>query len=296
MRVLVTGGTGFIGEVLCPRLAEAGHDVVVLSRQARPDLPQGVSMSATRLDELDAGEFDGVINLAGASIADGRWTERRKRLLWESRVDTTARLVAWMCGASKPPRALISGSAVGYYGEQGDRPITEETPPADGFAHELCAAWEKEAGKASACGVRVCYVRTGVVLDGDGGALEKMLPAFRLGAGGRLGPGTQYFPWVHREDIAAIFQWLLESPDASGPYNAGSPNPVTNAEFTEALGRALGRPTLLPMPAAAMRILFGQLADELLLVSERMIPKRLLDAGFGFRYNRLEQALEAILG
>lgn len=296
MRVLVTGGTGFIGEVLCPRLAAAGHDVVVLTRQAEPDLAAGVSMSATRLEELDAAKFDGVINLAGASIADGRWTQHRKRVLWESRVDTTARLVDWMCRASKPPRALVSGSAVGYYGEQGETPITEDTKPAAGFAHELCAAWEKEAGRASACGVRVCYVRTGVVLDGDGGALEKMLPAFRLGAGGRLGPGTQYFPWVHREDIAAIFQWLLENEHASGPYNAGSPNPVTNADFTAALGKALGRPTFLPMPAAVMRVMFGQLADELLLVSERMIPRRLLDAGFEFRYPHLDQALAAILG
>jgi len=296
MRVLVTGGTGFIGELLCPRLAASGHEVVVLTRQSRPDLPEGVKTSVTSLDELDAGSFDAAINLAGASIADGRWTASRKRVLWESRVETTAKLVEWMCGASRPSRALISGSAVGYYGDHGDRLITEDTRPAPGFAHDLCAAWESEARKAADCGIRVCYVRTGVVLDGEGGALEKMLPAFRLGVGGRLGSGDQYFPWVHRVDIAAIFHWLLERDEAAGAYNASAPQPVTNAEFTAALGRALGRPTVLPMPAVAMRVLFGQMADELLLSSERMVPERLLEAGFEFRYPRLDGALEAILG
>ena len=296
MRVLVTGGTGFIGELLCPRLAAAGYEVVVLTRQSQPDLPEGAGKSVTSLEKLDAGSFDAAINLAGASIADGRWTESRKRVLWESRVDTTANLVAWMCSASRPSRALISGSAVGYYGDHGDRVITEDTTPEPGFAHDLCAAWEGEAAKAADCGIRVCYVRTGVVLDGEGGALQKMLPAFRLGAGGRLGSGEQYFPWVHREDIAAIFHWLLEHSEASGAYNASAPHPVTNAEFTEALGRALGRPTVLPMPAFAMRVLFGQMADELLLSSERMVPERLLEAGFEFRYPRLDGALEAILG
>ncbi len=296
MRILVTGGTGFIGELLCPRLAASGHEVIVLTRQSRPDLPEGVKTSVTSLEELDPGSFDAAVNLAGASIADGRWTASRKRVLWESRVETTAKLVAWMCGVSRPSRALISGSAVGYYGDQGDRVITEDTPPGPGFAHELCTAWEREAANAADCGMRVCYVRTGVVLDGEGGALEKMLPAFRLGIGGRLGSGAQYFPWVHREDIAAIFHWLLEHDEAAGAYNASAPQPVTNAEFTEALGQALGRPTLLPMPAVAMRVLFGQMADELLLSSERMVPKRLLEAGFEFRYPRLEAALKSILG
>jgi len=296
MRVLVTGGTGFIGELLCPRLAASGHEVVVLTRQSHPDLPEGARTSVTSLEELDAGSFDAAINLAGASIADGRWTESRKRVLWDSRVDTTARLVRWMCGASRPSRTLISGSAVGYYGDHGDQEITEDTAPQPGFAHDLCAAWEGEAGRAAECGIRVCTVRTGVVLDGEGGALEKMLPAFRFGVGGRLGSGQQYFPWVHREDIAAIFHWLLEHDEASGAYNASAPHPVTNAVFTAALGRALGRPTVLPMPAVAMRVLFGQMADELLLSSERMVPKRLLEAGFEFRYPRLEGALEAILG
>ena len=213
-------------------------------------------------------------------IGDARWTESRKRLLLESRVGTTARVAEWMRRAAQPPGVLVSGSAVGYYGEQGDRPITEDTPPTPGFTHDLCAAWEREADKAAVFGVRVCRIRIGVVLDSGGGALAKMLPAFRLGAGGRLGSGAHYFPWIHREDIAAICQWLLERPASRGAYNAGSPNPVTNAEFTRALGRALGRPTVLPMPHSALKLLFGEMS-ELLLVSDRMLPKRY--AGGGLR-------------
>jgi uncharacterized protein (TIGR01777 family) len=248
----------------------------------------------TQLDGLDAADFGAVINLAGAPIGDARWTESRKRLLLESRVGTTARVVEWMRRAARPPGVLVSGSAVGYYGEQGDKPITEDTPPTPGFTHDLCAAWEAEAEKASEFGVRVCRMRIGVVLDQGGGALAKMLPAFRLGAGGRLGSGTHYFPWIHREDIAAICQWLLERPEARGAYNAGSPNPVTNEEFTRELGRALGRPTVLPMPQSALKLLFGEMS-ELLLVSDRMLPKRLLEEGFRFRYPDLAGALRAIL-
>jgi hypothetical protein len=247
-----------------------------------------------QLDTLDAGDFGAVINLAGAPIGDARWTESRKRLLLESRVGTTARVVEWMRRAAQPPGVLVSGSAVGYYGEQGDNPITEDTPPTPGFTHDLCAAWEREADRAAEFGVRVCRMRIGVVLDQGGGALAKMLPAFRLGAGGRLGSGTHYFPWIHREDIAAICQWLLEQPASRGAYNAGSPNPVTNAEFTRALGRALGRPTVFPMPQSALKLLFGEMS-ELLLVSDRMLPKRLLEEGFVFRYPELAGALKAIL-
>lgn len=296
MRVLVTGGTGFIGQRLCPRLAADGHEVVVLTRRQDAKLPAGVSRGVTDLGELEATEFEGVVNLAGAPIADARWTKARKRLLMGSRIDTTAALVAWMCAPAKPPRSLISASAVGYYGEQGEGVVTEDTPPAGGFAHELCAAWEREAMKAGSCGVRVCLVRLGVVLDRDGGALARMLPAFRLGLGGRLGSGRQFFPWIHREDIVSMFQWLLENDGAVGAYNASAPDPVTNAEFTAALGAALGRPAILPVPAAALRLMLGELADELLLVSERMVPKRLLDEGFRFSYPQIGQALAAIFG
>jgi uncharacterized protein (TIGR01777 family) len=293
MRILVTGGTGFVGQALCPALAVAGHEVVILTRQANARLPQGARSAVTRLEDLDATGFDGVVNLAGAPIGDARWSESRKQLLLESRLSTTSRLVEWMKRASRRPQVLVSASAVGYYGEQGDRPIVEDTPPTPGFTHDLCAAWEREADKASALGVRVCVMRIGVVLDRDGGALAKMLPAFRMGAGGRLGSGQHWFPWIHREDVAAICQWLLEHDAARGAFNVGAPHPVTNAEFTRALGRAIGRPTVLPMPAAALNLLFGEMS-ELLLVSDRMLPQRLLDAGFEFRYPEIDRALAAI--
>ena len=295
MRVLITGGTGFVGQALCPALEAAGHEAVILTRQSRPRLPHGATSAATRLADLDAGSFDAVVNLAGAPIGDARWTEGRRKLLRDSRVDTTSALVAWMRSARKRPQLLVSASAVGYYGEQGDRPITEDTPPTPGFTHDLCAAWEAEAQKATALGVRVCIMRIGVVLDRGGGALAKMLPAFKLGAGGRLGHGRHYFPWIHRDDVVAACRWLLESPIASGAYNLSAPNPVTNAEFTRELGRALRRPAVLPMPEAALRLLFGDMAD-LLLASDRMLPQRLLDAGFRFRHPTLERALAAIFG
>ena len=295
MRVLITGGTGFVGQALCPSLQSAGHEVVVLTRQSRPRLPQGATSAATRLADLDAGSFDAVVNLAGAPIGDARWTEGRRKLLLDSRVDTTSALVAWMRSSRKRPQVLVSASAVGYYGEQGDRPITEDTRPTPGFTHDLCAAWEAEAQKASALGVRVCIVRIGVVLDRGGGALAKMLPAFQFGVGGRLGAGRHYFPWIHRDDVVAACRWLLESPTARGAYNLGAPNPVTNAEFTRELARALRRPAVLPMPEAALRLLFGDMA-QLLLASDRMLPQRLLDEGFRFRYPTLEPALAAIFG
>ena len=293
MRVLVTGGTGFIGRELCLRLAETGHEVVVLSRSTDAAVP-GAASVVTGLEALDASDFAAVVNLAGAPIGDGRWTEARKRLLVESRVKTTSALVEWMGRAARPPAVLLSASAVGYYGEQGDRVVTEATVPTPGFTHELCAAWEAEARKAEARGIRVCLVRTGVVLDRDGGALAKMLPAFRLGAGGRLGSGEHWFPWIHREDMVSIYLWLLEHESSTGAYNASAPNPVTNADFTRALGEALHRPTFLPMPAKALQLMFGEMS-ELLLVSDRMVPQRLLDEGFPFRYPQIGPALKAIL-
>ncbi len=294
MRILVTGGTGFIGQALCPRLSAAGHEVVVLTRQARPTLPEG-ARGVTTLDELDAAGFGGVVNLAGAPIGEGRWTAARRKLLLESRVETTSRVVRWMANSPSRPGVLVSASAVGYYGEQGDTPVSEDTTPAPGFTHDLCKAWEQQAEQAATLGVRVCRMRIGVVLDHGGGALAKMLPAFRMGAGGRLGSGRHWFPWIHRQDMTAICEWLLANETARGAYNCCAPNPVTNADFTRALGRALSRPTVLPMPEVALKLLFGEMS-ELLLVSDRMLPKRLLAEGFRFRYPQLEDALAAIFG
>jgi uncharacterized protein (TIGR01777 family) len=190
---------------------------------------------------------------------------------------------------------LLSASAVGYYGEQGDKIITEDTAPVRGFTHDLCAAWEAEARKAEALGTRVCLVRTGVVLDRDGGALAKMLPAFKLGLGGRLASGQHWFPWIHRDDMVSIYLWLLERSASTGAYNASAPNPVTNADFTRKLAAALGRPAIFPMPGVALQLLFGEMS-EILLASDRMVPKRLLDEGFQFRYPQVGPALKAILG
>lgn len=292
-RILVTGGTGFIGQALCASLGASGHHVAVLSRRSGASPPAGAAALATRLADLDTAGYDAVVNLAGASIAEGRWTASRKRLLIESRVATTAQLVEWMSRAARRPGVLVSASAVGYYGDQGERIVTEGTVATAGFTHELCAAWEREATNAAELGVRVCVMRIGVVLDRDGGALAQMLPAFRLGVGGRLGSGRHYFPWIHRADTVAICRWLLERADANGAYNVSAPHPVTNAEFTRALGRVLRRPTALPVPAAALKLLFGEMS-ELLLASDRMVPRRLLDAGYTFRYPQLDAALAAI--
>ena len=293
MRILITGGSGFIGQALCPVLAQAGHDVVLLTRRPGKPPPPGVRSVASAIDELDAREFEAVVNLAGANIGDARWTASRKKLLLDSRIETTSTLVDWMTRSGEGPRTLISSSAVGYYGEQGDRPITEDTTPTPGFTHDLCAAWESEALRAEPRGVRVCLARTGVVLDRSGGALARMLPAFRLGLGGRLGSGRHYFPWIHREDVVAIYRWLLDNPAARGAYNASAPNPVTNAEFTRALAEAVRRPATIPVPAAALKLLFGEMS-ELLLASNRLLPARLLDEGFRFRFPDLGPALAAI--
>jgi len=293
MRVLVTGGTGFIGQALGPLLQQQGHQVVLWTRQLKPKLPAGVTEFVNQLQELEKNSIDAVINLAGAGIADKRWNQERKKLLVNSRVDTTRQLVKWMIAQDSPPKVLLSASAVGYYGEQGDKVITEDTPPKPGFTHDLCAAWEKAALEAESLGVRVCLLRTGVVLDQGGGSLAKMLPAFKLGLGGPLGSGQHWFPWIHREDMARIYLWLLENPQQQGVFNASAPHPVSNKDFTRGLGEALRRPAFMPMPEPLLKLLFGEMA-ELLLVSDRMKPQRLEEGGFVFRYPKLEQALQQI--
>lgn len=294
MRVLISGGTGFIGQKLCALLAQQGHEVVVWTRQLKPKLPEGAGSFIHQLSELEKSSVDAVINLAGAGIADQRWSAARKKELVNSRVTTTQQLVKWMTAQESPPKTLLSASAVGFYGEQGDREITETTAPTPGFTHDLCAAWEAAAQEAEALGVRVCRVRTGVVLDQGGGSLKKMLPAFKMGLGGPLGSGKHWFPWIHRADIARIYLWLLENPEQQGAFNASAPRPVTNAEFTRSLGRALKRPAVLPMPELMLKVMFGEMA-ELLLVSDRMLPARLQEAGFEFHYPELDTALNAIV-
>jgi hypothetical protein len=297
MRILITGGTGFIGAHLCGQLLEAGHQLVVFSR--RPEQVESLCGQAVEaigsLDEITPqSEFDAVINLAGEPIADKRWSARRKQLLMESRLETTRKLVQAVAAMHRPPSCLINASAVGFYGDQGDRPVDESTLPHEEFSHELCRLWEQAANKAAEYGVRVCIVRIGLVVGPGGGFVSRMLPAFKLGLGGPLGNGRQWMSWVHRSDLVRLFEWLLTHDQARGVYNGTAPNPVTNREFTRTLAKVLHRPACLPMPAFAAKALFGEMS-RLLLTGQRVYPKRVTDAGFEFNYPQLQAALESVL-
>lgn len=296
MRILITGGSGFVGRRLCRRLDEAGHELMVLSRdptRARRALPRGTFVASAILDFVER-RPEAIVNLAGESIFGRRWSEAHKRRLIESRLDVTRDLVILCQRLETPPRVMVSGSAMGYYGDQGDRVVTEETPPVNEFAHRLCARWEAAAHEVEAFGVRVACIRIGLVLERDGGSLRMMLPAFRLGLGAKLGDGHQFMPWIHREDLVRIIEFLLERDDLTGAFNASAPRPVTNAEFTHTLARQLRRPVLFTLPAFALKAGLGEMS-RLLLTGADMRPARLEQAGFTFRYPTLEQALAAIL-
>lgn len=293
MHYLITGGTGFIGSALCADLLSAGQRVTVLTRDrenAARRLPAGAA-AIESLDELAPQDTpEAVVNLAGESLASGRWSAARKRRFFDSRIGTTRRLVDWL-GARQPQvRVLVSGSAVGYYGARGDEELTEDAAPGDEFQADLCKAWEAEAVRAESLGVRVCRVRTGIVLGPGGGALAAMLPAFRLGLGGWLGSGRQWMSWIHRADLIALIRWLAESGAPAGAYNGTAPYPATNRQFAQALGRALKRPVLLPVPGFALRALAGEMA-HLLLTGQKVLPKRALDGGFTFRFPTVASAL-----
>lgn len=299
MRLLITGGTGFVARRLVERALAAGHDVMVISRdpeRARRQLPQSVRIGDDAMD-FASSLPEAIVNLAGEPIADRRWSDPQKTRLVESRRHATRDVVALceeLARREQPPEVLVSGSAMGYYGDQGDRDVTEETPPHDEFAHRLCQAWEAEALKAEAFGVRVACLRTGLVLDAGGGTLAKMMPAFKLGLGGRLGDGRQYMPWIHREDLVAMIEFLLEKTMLSGPFNGSAPQPVTNAEFTRALGRHLHRPAALFVSAPLLKLGLGEMS-RLLLTGACMRPRRFQEAGFTFRYPTLDDALAAIV-
>ena len=274
MIVTLTGASGFIGRALAARLSASGHKV------------QPFSLRAPRPLEVS----DAVIHLAGEPVAQ-RWTPEAKRRIRESRVEGTRRLIAAL---PAPPRVFICSSAVGFYGSRGDEVLTEASPPGTGFLAEVCTAWEGAADQASALGMRVVKLRTGMVLGGQGGALDRMLPAFRMGVGGRLGSGRQWMPWIQLDDHLDLVEFALAQAGVSGPLNAVAPNPVTNREFTATLARALHRPAFLPAPAFALRAMFGEMAS-VLLASQRVIPRAALDAGFEFRHPELGPALQDIL-
>jgi len=292
MRIVITGGTGFLGTGLVDRLRALGHVVTVLARHPKGPgeiewSPGGSPVALTRaLDGADA-----VINLAGAPI-DRRWTKAHKRELWESRVTLTRALVDAMRRASPVPSTLINGSAMGIYGDRGDEPLTEASVPGTGFLASLAEAWEKEA-LAAAPRTRVVLLRTGIVLDKDGGALPKMALPFRFLVGGPVGSGRQYLSWIHRSDWVSMVTWVLANTAVSGPLNVTAPHPVTNREFTRTLGRAMRRPALMPAPAFALRALLGEMA-EMILTGQRVLPAKAHELGFGFSYPLLEPALRAI--
>jgi uncharacterized protein (TIGR01777 family) len=293
MHILITGATGFIGTALCARLMTSGHTLSALTRdpaRAAARLP-GVRITAS-LDE--ARDVEAVVNLAGEPLADGRWNTVRKQAFRDSRLGTTRQLVAWMARQSVRPRVLVSGSAIGYYGPRDDTALDESAPPGDDFAAQLCRDWETEAMQAETLDVRTCRVRTGIVLGTQGGALAKMLPPFRLGAGGPMGDGTQWMSWIHRDDLVRMIQWLLEHDHAGGAYNGTAPTPVTNRAFATALGRALHRPAVLPTPAIALKLAFGEMA-QLLLTGQRVLPAHALAEGFTFQFPTLDAALADLL-
>jgi len=293
MHVLVTGGTGFIGRALCQQLLRAGHEPCVLTRspaEAAAKLP-GVRLIG-QLEE--AGPMEAVVNLAGEPLADARWTTQRKQAFRDSRIGTTQRLLHWIETQPLRPRVLVSGSAIGYYGPRDDAPLNEEAPAGSDFAAQLCRDWEAEALRAQALGLRVCTVRIGVVLGGDGGALAKMLPPFKLGVGGPMGDGAQWMSWVHRQDLVRLILWLLEHEHAQGAYNATAPTPLRNRDFAHTLGKVLHRPAVLTTPAMALKLMFGEMST-LLLTGQRVVPVRAQAGGFVFEHPGLEATLRDVL-
>ena len=297
MKILMTGGTGFIGKKLCHFLLGKNHQLTVLSRHPeKVSSLCGESVTAIRsLEQLTASDsFDAIINLAGEGIADARWSKTRKQKLLDSRINTTKQLISYIESADNKPGVLISGSAVGYYGNSGSKRLNEESQPHDDFSHQLCAQWESVALEAEKSGVRVCIVRTGLVIGNDGGFLKRMLLPFKLGLGGPIGDGNQWMSWIHSTDFIAIIDKLLKSTTLRGVFNATAPEPVTNSEFSKTLGQVLNRPAFIPIPALVLKILLGEMA-ELLLGGQRALPTRIEQTGFEFKFKTLSKALDDVL-
>jgi uncharacterized protein (TIGR01777 family) len=295
MKILVSGSHGLVGKALTISLVNSGHDIVSLVRQSANDseIEWHPNHGKINLQQLEG--FDVIVNLAGESIASGRWTEEKKKKIRESRVKGTELLSSALARLSLPPSTLINASAIGFYGSRGDELLTEKSAPGEGFLPEVCIEWEKATGQAEAKGIKTIHTRFGIILDEKGGALERMLTPFRMGVGGKVGNGKQWMSWIALDDVINALRFLIDEPGSGGPVNFTAPNPVTNADFTEALGNVLSRPTLFSVPAFAARLAFGEMADELLLSSAKVEPERLKESGYQFKHPELSSALKAIL-
>ena len=293
MKVLITGGSGFIGTPLKKELHKAGHEVMITTRRKSIEMDK-LTWSPPDLISSDIiSTIDAVINLAGEPIAPKRWTEERKKLILSSRINTTRALVQSIEKSDKRPKVFISASAVGYYGPRDDEPVNEDESPSSDYLASVCLQWEAEAQKAGDLGLRVVRVRIGGVLEADGGLLAQMVGPFKFFAGGPIGSGKQWFSWIHRDDVVGIIKYALENSSVSGPVNATAPNPVTNKEFSDALGKALNRPSNVTVPAFAVKLALGELAS-VILTGQRVIPKKALEAGYEFKYPEINEALKAI--
>ena len=297
MKILISGSHGLVGKALGNSLVEDGHEVIRLVRKGhtlnQPEVewhPDQGRIDAQRLEGLDA-----VFHLAGESIASGRWTDEKKRAIRESRTKGTSLLSETIAQLSQPPTVFVSASAIGYYGNRGDEELTEQSGPGNDFLSSVCVEWEASTRAAAEKGIRTVLARFGIILDRNGGALAKMLTPFRMGIGGRVGDGRQWMSWIALDDVVNALKFLLLDSAVHGPVNIVAPNPVTNAEFTKTLGRVLSRPTFFPMPAFGARLAFGELADALLLSSQKVDPAVLKDRGFAPYWPRLEPALQHLL-
>ena len=301
MKIVLAGGTGFIGKALRESLTEKDHEVVILTRQVSRENDAGIRTRFRHWNPPEGGTWENelngagaVINLSGESIVGKRWSVDQKKRIRESRTRTASTLVHALEKTRVKPNVFINASAVGYYGARGDETVTEETRPGNGFLSETCQAWEREALRAESLGMRVIRLRIGIVLEKNGGALAKMLPPFQLGLGGPLGSGRQWMSWIHLKDLVGLIHFLVEKKETRGAFNATAPLPVTMKEFAETLGRALHRPAFFPVPGFVLKILLGE-ASELLLTGQKVLPKHTLEAGYRFQFPQLELALKEIL-
>lgn len=295
MRVAVTGASGLIGSSLVPALRTRGHDVVRLVRRA-PSSPDEIGWDPARgwVDESRLAGVEGVVHLAGAGVGDKRWTDSYKKEILDSRVDGTRTIATAIAKLDPKPAVLVSGSAIGYYGDTGDREVNESSPQGAGFLADVVGQWEAAAAPALDAGIRTCFARTGLVVSDKGGAWKRLLPIFKLGLGGRIGSGRQYWSFISLRDEVDALIALLENPAYAGPVNLTSPHPVTNSEVTAAMGRVLGRPTLLPVPSAALKVALGEFSEDV-LGSQRVIPGVLREHDFTWRDATIDEAIRATL-